>query len=277
MKFDWYQATVPGVEPDVMATALCGTYGGEWAALRPCRPRNSYTCADEVVLGDLVQATMLYGGPTGAHGVHVVATGSRAPALASLLRSRHPVHRVSRLDVAEDYRGDGAFPRLTRVVEDVAGALNVKTRWVRNSDPMDGDTLYVGSASSAVRLRVYEKGKELRGQGDESADLSMARVELMVRPQKDAKSLAAEWSLSQVWGVARFSHAVAQALGNVDLERVEFREWRQSDRERAISWMLRQYGLALRAEAAALGSFAALWSKLEAMLCATKEDGESLH
>ncbi|MEX5543951.1 replication initiation factor domain-containing protein, partial [Pseudomonas poae] len=52
-------------------------------------------------------------------------------------------------------------------------------------DSDDGRTLYLGSQTSAVSMRIYEKGKQLDCGND------WVRAELQVRPQKDQKTLIA--------------------------------------------------------------------------------------
>jgi hypothetical protein len=189
-------------------------------------------------------ATLYYGGAVGEHGPHVFASGFESVTLAEAVRKRFPEHRVSRADACEDYAQPGAFAAITGLAESIALERDVQAKWVKPVRGQEdrGATLYVGAPSSDVRVRCYEKGKQLREtEQDLAADVNHVRAEIQVRPHGTAKSAVAHMQPSELWGLSGFSHELAVRLGNADLQRVEVREWRKSDTERALRTMARQY------------------------------------
>ena len=99
----------------------------------------------------------------------------------------------------------------------------------------DGRTLYLGSATSAIMGRIYEKGKQL------DCGVEWVRAELQIRPKKEAKSFVSLMSPRDEWGLSKWSHAMSVELGNSDLERVSAVVYHQSDHDRAYRFMLKQY------------------------------------
>jgi DNA relaxase NicK len=116
------------------------------------------------------------------------------------------------------------------------------------TDSDDGRTLYLGSQTSAVSLRIYEKGKQLQN------DAEWVRAELQVRPQKDQKALMAMLNPTEVWGLAKWSHEMGVQLGKRDLKRVDAQVYQPSDHERAYRFMLKQYRRVLESMLASHGS-----------------------
>ena len=247
MRFDWYAATVPELPPMELLDAVCRGLGG---TVIEGRRRLGYAQCFRVnnVQGDALAEVLV--GSVGKNNLppHVVATGDKAPALASLLRESFPSHRVSRFDAAEDFDRVGAFADLTRVMGEVAAENHVKGLWITPDDPDEGATYYLGGKSSAVTCRCYQKGLQLRKtvhpglQPMISTD--WARLEIQVRPPKQlGKIIAATLTPEQAWGFAGWSQALALAALNLNIPRVEGLCWKpQSDDDRAFDWMCRQYG-----------------------------------
>jgi len=236
MKFDWYQASVPEVAPEVVMKALAASeYYGDWMEARPSK---GYDVGAQFVVGDQVKYRINHGGQNAQYGANVAASGGNAPKLAEVLREGFPEHRVSRLDSCEDYHHKDAYPYLRklglRIAKECKVAVREITKPLVESD--DGCTLYLGSPSSAISGRIYEKGKQL-GVGTE-----WVRVELQVRPQKHVKRIAAMLSAEHVWGMAKWSKLLAIELGKKDIQRVDVEIYQASDDERAYTHMLKQYG-----------------------------------
>lgn len=107
--------------------------------------------------------------------------------------------------------------------------------------PEKGRTRYLGGTSSAVRARLYEKGRQ-----PEYAHLAMpdwVRLEVQVRPSKDARAEFAKLSPVEVWGAARWTRDIAAALLHEHVEpHAAGTVYRLSERERALRWMCEQYG-----------------------------------
>ena len=192
---------------------------------------------------------------------HAVATGENAPAFSRVLREAFPDHRVSRFDAAEDFDEPGAFARLTNVMGEVATAKGVKGLWITPDDPEEGATYYLGGKASSVTCRAYQKGLQLR-KGMHPAlwptvSADWARLEVQVRPPKQmGKALAATLTPEQAWGFAAWSQALVLEAINLDIPRVEGLGWQpQSDDDRAMDWLCRQYGPLLGRVLQDLGSW----------------------
>jgi DNA relaxase NicK len=234
MKFDWYQASLPGTPPEVVMAALSASeFFGQWEQIRPLK---NYNEAAAFVRGSDTLYKIHFGGQNTEHGPNVVGSGSSAQQLADVLRAQFP-HRVSRLDSCEDYYHADAYDYLRGVALKIAKDQRVQCREIVKPVPEsdDGRTLYLGSQTSAVSMRIYEKGKQLGVHGE------WVRAELQVRPQKDVKHFASLMDSTEVWGLSKWSHAMALQLGKKGLQRVDAQVYQQSDHDRAYRFMLKQY------------------------------------
>lgn len=237
---DWYQATIdefPRVVTDAIADELPGV-----CSLAHGRGRQNYHHAATLLdhAGDVL-ATVLHGGPNGAP--NATATGSNAEAFAAILRRHWPsAHRVTRLDSAEDLHGD--FKAAVAVSRAIGVSNRVKGQLIAPDDPADGATYYLGSPSSAVRFRLYEKGKQMRSL---AADPSLIRpdwlrFETQFRPIRDAKQLAASLTAGQVWGVSAWTLRIAREGFGAAPEPLIVRPRLMTSFERRNLAMRRQYG-----------------------------------
>lgn len=260
MKFDWYAATVPGVPPmEVLEAVRRGLDGSVTEGRRRLGYAQCFRVEDR--RGDLLAEVLA--GSVGKNDLppHAVATGDNAPAFSRVLRDAFPDHRVSRFDAAEDFDEPGAFARLTNVMGEVATAKGVKGLWITPDDPEEGATYYLGGKASAVTCRAYQKGLQLRKdlhpalRSCVSAD--WARLEVQVRPPKQlGKTLAATLTPEQAWGFAAWSQALVLEAINLEIPRVEGLGWQpQSDDDRAMDWLCRQYGPLLGRVLQDLGSW----------------------
>lgn len=237
--FDWYSCTLPETVPggDVM-DALQVELGGDVVR---CAGRHGY--AERAVLshGRRAVVSVSYGG---AHDrCHVEATGAAADRLVPLIRRQWPDHRVTRVDSAMDWDDHGCFARVRDCALRAKRASGLKSRlagdWI---DARDGRTLYLGGKSAAVEVRVYEKGKQL----PEAGRPDWCRAECQVRPPKLAGKLAlASVDAAGVWGAARWSSGLYEALQGLPVARVDMRGWVLPDDARARAVLVAQYGAAL--------------------------------
>lgn len=246
-RFDWYAATVA---VDAGTLAECLAVGLEATAEESDKGMNGYT--NQVVFrqGSNVVARMLYGGNGGSP--HAFASGDHTDRFVDVMRTMfRDEHRVSRADTSVDFDGPGTWDRLYRFAVDFAAAHELSTSvagdWITPGSP-DGRTLYLGSRKSAVFLRIYEKGKQLQGiarelelDGSHLSD-DLVRVELVVRPEKHAKVVAATMEPLDGYGFAKWSKAFCSELFDLGVERVAIKHSRVSDDERAFRFMAHQYG-----------------------------------
>ena len=235
MKFDWYQASIPNVSPDVVMTTLAkADYYGEWEETRPLK---GYDVGSQFVVGGEVLYRLNHGGHNAGYGPNVAGSGGAAHKLAQVMRSKFPDHRVSRVDSCVDYHHEDVYDYLRKKALKIAKEHKVAVREIVKplSDSDDGRTLYLGSPSSVVSMRLYEKGKQL------GRDANWVRAELQLRPQKHLKDVTARLSPLEVWALAKWSHSMAVSMGNEDLQRVDVQIYQPSDHDRAYRFMLKQY------------------------------------
>lgn len=282
-RFDWYSATIddsPASVENTLEVALgCMSV--------PATPQHGYEHGRQLLDADRnVRATLLYGGGNGRP--HAYASGDDAPAFADVVRSVWPAtlapgaaggHYVTRVDSALDYSdaaagkpaGD-AWYRLYRASVAIAKQKNLRIGtagdWITPDDEREhGRTLYLGSAASDVQARLYEKGLqqlELARDPDVAAgvDRTWVRLEVRVRPQRDARARAATATPLDVWGYSKWTQELLRDVERLDVERVTFEEPRETDDERAIEWMVTQYGRMLARTAGTLGGWEALGEEL---------------
>jgi hypothetical protein len=245
MRFDWYAATIAD-SPQNVLDGLVSAWPGEAVGLEAVRPMHGYTHATEVLGRSGVLAKVLYGGPNGAP--NAWASGEDTGPFVEAVRKRWGGggHYVTRFDAAEDFQKVGAFDQLYQVALARADADRLKVNqsgdWHRL---IDGRTTYVGSKKSPVFVRLYEKGKQMRQQVASGAELISAdwvRMEVQVRPQKDARMVAASASPVEAWGFSAWTRKLCADVFEADVPRVEMHVYRAGDDERALQFMCRQYG-----------------------------------
>jgi len=265
-KFDWYAATVreervSGPRGDTLVMEL----EDEFTARAEEAPAlHGYGSA--VVLrrsdGDSV-ARVMHGGKQ--PWPLVVGSGVHTPGVARGLRARFPRHYVTRADSAADYDAPGAWDRLHQTALTFADDRDLKVGqagdWHRGKD---GRTLYVGSMSSAVFLRVYEKGLEQRSKGIADASPDWVRVELSVKPLKDSRMVAASVTPSELWGFSRWSRDLLREIEGLDVPPHTMQQHRESDHAQAMRNLVQQYRATLAREFVRLGSWEAVGAALGA-------------
>jgi hypothetical protein len=130
---------------------------------------------------------------------------------------------LTRADVCFDWEDESDVvalaPSLRRSVEDsVSFERGRPPQWDQRGDwnsiqgRLRGCTLYMGAASSSVRVRLYDKGAELKGRGIDASD-KLRRVEVQVRASSKAEKIA--WALNtpeMFWTISVSVRAVASHL-----------------------------------------------------------------
>jgi len=197
---------------------------------------------------------------------YIQATGDTAPQAAAVLRAQF-AHRVSRADVCLDLdRGDpGLFDELQALIDPLARPSGVSVRMIHDPSPTSekGRTIYFGAMkSSDVIIRVYEKGKEQIETGaNPDASPTWVRVELVVRPRKDRKDLAATIPADELFGFSKWSSRVYEALMSQAIPRHPDTSIKLHHDQIVFGHMVRQYGPLIRRLVEADG-----WGDLEAAL-----------
>lgn len=263
MRCDWYAATIPDTPENVIGF-LQNNIGGELKRLKTGLNGYStrWTLDDE---NGNPNAIILAGGNNGAN-PHAFAGSEKAVYFRELVREVWPEHSVTRVDVAEDMYSDGLFEEFTGRLLEHGKRNRVKVStvgdWLTDSSP-DGRTLYLGSPTSSASIRLYEKGKQMANliftrnnwAIPDDFPINWVRLELQLRPRKQQKQQAAKEEIENFWGYSGWTREVADDLLSVDVPRVEVNNWKQSDDEKAMLWMARQYGNLLTRRLEALGDW----------------------
>lgn len=240
MRFDWYQATVPQ-DVDLILDAAMSELPGAHDVERLDRGGKGYTamCLIRDQERDVI-GTVLHGSSSAAP--NVKGTGINAEPVADLIRKHWPLHSVSRLDVAEDMTAPGLFGELSEKMRKVGKAFDMDSGLEFVPDVAEkGRTYRLGSPSSDVLVRCYEKGLELQGKGVEDADPHHVRLEIQVRPQKAAKKRFASIAPAEVWGSSRWTKQLASTVLSLDVERVLVNPRVRSGLEATTAHVVAQY------------------------------------
>jgi hypothetical protein len=273
-RFDWYSATIDDSPADVERSLALALDAGAIAST----PMHGYEHARDFRDGDgHLVAKLLYGGHEKPH---ALATGSDAQRFAEVVRALWPRthapggsggHYVTRFDSAIDYRDgaawDGLYAACIALAERKNLRLGTAGDWI-TPDSEHGRTLYVGSATSDVQVRLYEKGKQLRESLADPLEAAATprdwvRLEVRVRPQRDARHRAATSSPVDGWGFAVWTRALLADVAGLDVEPTSMQEHRETDDERAFVHMVRQYGKMLARRASLVGGWDALGLDIE--------------
>lgn len=263
MRFDWYQTTIPE-NPVVLVETLKAALA-EDGEVTEGRGRHNYhqsfTIKDRA--GDRV-ALVLAGGPNGHP--NATASGQVTESFVDVVRSVWPDHRVTRFDAAEDVVQEGAYEALETVCRSVAKESRVKGRAIVPDDPTEGRTYYLGSPSSDVRVRLYDKTAEARRYLPPTRQAEVpdhwARFEVQVRPRKDFKLWAAKMTPEMAWGFAGWTQELARQALALDVIRTHMQAGRESDSARAYRFMLQQYAKTLRGMYHDLGDWACVGKQI---------------
>lgn len=196
--------------------------------------------------------------------------GEHSPKAVEALRTRFE-HRTTRTDVCADFDAPGAFEALLGPCIEVKKEHRIMGGKAGDWDdfPEKGRTQYLGSKNSPVRLRLYEKGLQ-----PEYEHLNMpnwSRLEVQVRPAKDAKDSFSKLSPMEVWGASRWTRDIAARLLQSHVEpHPAGTVYRLSDQETALRWMCKQYGQHLIALSSDLGDWACVGKTLQEIIEAQK-------
>lgn len=280
--FDWYQCTIfvsplDKTGPHVLGAflpedvtfpvdyfeaveALALEYGGD-VDIRGVPARNGWLHAVQICRGSRVYCTIsMENSASVKKCFNCQWTGSDASQGAEIARKLFPGHSVTRADVAIDACFPASSGQTTGAVLNGCVQIAVKNRlgttmlgdW--SGREQSGRTLYIGSAKSAMRVRVYEKGRQ---PDTMPQDPDWLRFELVCRPKgqayrKSASSLTPyDFALSHpafAEIVASYYHDISARGAPVSLSETYSRH--QSDADQALEYMFRQYGKSLRAKCA---------------------------
>jgi hypothetical protein len=276
--FDWLQVTLPNAE----GRSSCAVGGREeeaavdaafqWArkhGLHPGRIRgghNGYRAAlpFSEAPESLDTVFQVNAGSSGGLMPNLMLTGGHGACarLAPSLQEAFPGARLSRADAALDWSQEGLWDDLLRMAR-LLSSGNRKLGGVRTIESDTGRTFYLGSRTSTVSLRVYEKDRERAAKGViDAADIDpdLIRIEWTFRPQSKSKvGMAAldpgQMIRSSVWArdfMARAAN-IMRVTGRVErLHRQEVaREVREKTLQGTVDHGVKQYARSFTRLAAA--------------------------
>lgn len=273
--FDWYQGTflngrMPvdkfSNDPHLARAAtflkrIQNKWGSDFADIVESEPRvKQYSHGADLMRGSQKIIHVCWGGSNA--GVHFISTGHISNEVAGWLQSEESGYQASYGVSRADPRMDMVDPAAWEYLYGLSADFALKRKLTTNSmgDWLTGEkgrTFYIGSKTSAVQTRLYEKGKK------EGGDPDWVRLEAQVRPSKaDQKLKAAMWSPrdfflhSSRWLADYYQKVLFEDHGRPDIHLGTV--WSKSDREKAVTACVRQYGNRLLELADYLGG----WDKL---------------
>lgn len=267
IRFDAYSATMVGPKPaDLVELLAAQTSAADQTTYTHGKGFHTFGERVGVKVEGIELGSVMWGGRQGDR-VMVEVKGERTPGAVQALREMAAGHRVTRVDACADFDYPGAFDALLGPCLEVKKAHRLKGSKAGDWDdfPEDGRTLYMGSAASAVRTRLYQKGLQPEYRHLERPN--WARLEAQVRPAKEAKEQYATLTPLEVWGASAWTRELA---AKVLAEHVDPHPagtvYRLTEREAALRWMCKQYGAHLVGLAQDLGGWAELGLTLREML-----------
>ena len=255
IRFDAYSATSEAIKPGDAVGILAAAAGLSSVTLK--QGRGFHRFGERIAVKDHTGSEFGAVQWGGSHGdrVMIEVKGEHTPEAVERLRSGFE-HRCTRVDACADFDAPRAFERIYRACNAVKKAHRIIGGKAGDWEdfPEKGRTLYLGAKSSTTRLRLYEKGKQA-----EYAHLSRpdwARIEVQVRPAKEAKTEFSNLSPEQVWGASRWTRDVAAAVLKAHVDpHPAGSTYRKTEDEAAIEWMCRQYANRLVSMANDLGGW----------------------
>lgn len=270
IRFDAYSATTTVAKPTDLLQILSAQAGDSRIILN--QGKGFHTFGERISVKDesgSEYGSVMWGGRQGDRCM-IEVKGERTPAAVEAIRSAFP-HRVTRVDACADFDVLGAFESLLAPCIEVKKAHRLKGSKAGDWEdfPEDGRTLYVGSTASAVRVRLYEKGKQPEYRHLERPN--WARIEVQARPAKEHKTEFASLSPADVWGASTWTRELA---GRVLAEHIDAHPagtiYRLTERDSALRWMCKQYGTHLLDLANDLGGWDMLGRTLKEMISESK-------
>ena len=271
--FDYWQATISlegwstydssTGEPIEPAENLVKWLSSEITMVDVVRSRGTQSYRNKVDFnrGKRTICTLQWGGVN--PDPNITATGSDSPFIRKLVTSRFHEGKISRVDSAYDsLSGTSEFLRVCAWAESRASRLRINCKWIKNSDKSIGDTLYIGSKSSRVQIRIYEKGKQTGYKPGE-----WWRAEVQLRPDSRSKKNTYRFSSGMVWSTSEMTRDLWHFLGGERLYAFGFlAPPDEKDLEQRAFHLAYQYGNLLSELLSVSGSPSAVFERFDRVL-----------
>jgi len=240
-RFDWYQASLLE-DPAILINRLAEALGAEPQQVKGINGYYAGTSLRDAALNTTV-VTIYYGGNEVPN---VVITGQNCDRVVPVFRSLFPRNRVTRADSAVDFESAGAYEEIRDTLTALAGEKTNKQEIESTVNGVRARTFYYGAPSSAVRIRLYEKGKKEHQEGRTDSPGDWVRLELQLRPKKAARERAAGATADELWGFSPIARKIAALVMQMNVAPVSMNLKTVSDDERALKALKRQYSKVLQ-------------------------------
>lgn len=252
-KFDWYQCSIPfHGDPREVAQRLASRLDCN-VTLADRKRVAQYTGAYDLVdiegwLEGRVDSEdgrigfVAFGGVNkNMRNPHVKSTGKDSDRVAHAIKRQYARHRVSRVDSCIDVTGEGLFDELHRLMDSLHEARGLYRRSFGFAAPENGRSFYLGSPSSPVQVRLYEKGLKWIGEGYPDADPLHVRLEVQVRPRSAEKHAFAAMSATDVWGGAPWSADLLSQVTALNPSRLQREPTVNRTPRQKLEYLMHQY------------------------------------
>jgi hypothetical protein len=255
VRFDAYSATTMDAKPQDMLSILVNVTGIGNVKLN--QGKGFHTFAERIGVKNesgIEVGSVMWGGRQGDR-VMIEVKGEGTPKAVEAIRGAFP-HRCTRVDACADFDAPDSFESLLAACTAIKAKHKLKGEKQGDWDdfPELGRTLYLGARASVSRVRLYEKGKQ-----PEYRHLNRpawTRIEVQVRPAKEAKTQFAKLSPVEVWGASAWTRQLAGEVLHQHIDpHPAGTTYRLTEGEAAIRWMCKQYGSHLVDLAADLGGW----------------------
>lgn len=267
-RFDAYTATTRAAK----APELMGLVWHPFDKIRQGKGHHGFESRASFVAEDGTESgSVSWGGTIHGDLVMVEVKGGRTPEVVDRLRKSVEEHRCTRVDSCHDVDEPGAFDKLLQPCVEVKKDFRLKGSKAGDWEdyPEDGRTLYLGANTSAVRLRLYEKGRQPEYRHLNRPD--WARIEVQVRPSKDAKDVYSKASPLEVWGASAWTRELAGKVLAAELQPLPAGStYKLTEQERKLRFLCKQYGATIMQLASDLGSWDLVGPNLKQMILAEK-------
>lgn len=273
VRFDAYTATTTAAKHNDMLSLLSNASTGSSSVSTIREGKGFHTFGHRIGVTNeqgVEWGSVQWGGSQGQR-VMIEVKGENTPKAVELIRSDYQ-HRCTRVDACADFDDSGVFERMLGICQQVKKEHRLKGEKQGDWDdfPELGRTLYLGARASVSRVRLYEKGKQPEYVHLEKPNWT--RIEIQVRPAKEAKTAFSSLTPLEVWGASTWTKQLA---GQVLQQHVDPHPagtiWRPTKRDAALAWMCKQYGSQLSDLAFDLGSWECLGLTLKEIIAAEKK------
>lgn len=274
MQCDYYAATINDSKNNVLG-ALEASLGGNVLPMKS--GMHNYAEGYKIIASEEVVATVFAGGNNGAN-PHAFSSSDKAIQFRDVCRIEWAdSHKVTRIDVCEDYQSPTLFDDMVLKLKEVATRKRVRVDtqgdWLSETNPF-GRTMYLGSTKSPVRFRMYEKGKKHANELYTSRGLvtpeefptDWVRMEAQVRPQNAQRDVAAKSTLEDIWGFSKWLNEVGVLVHGVEMPRVNASVADRSSDEDKFMVLAKQYGRFLKRMSVELGGYEQLGLRIGEVL-----------